>query len=149
MITFIKTVSKNIDFINLVEQLDAELTIKDGEDHNFYHQFNSIANLNFVVVAYKGKKAIGCGAIKPFDEQTMEIKRMFVSENFRGLGVAAQILGDLESWALQLGYSKCILETGKILVEAIALYKKCNYLIIKNYGQYRGVENSVCFQKQL
>ena len=149
MITFIKTNSKNIDFIKLVEQLDAELTIKDGEDHDFYHQFNSIANLNFVVVAYKGKKAIGCGAIKHFDEQTMEIKRMFVPESARGLGVATQILSHLESWALQLGYSKCTLETGKILVEAIALYKKCNYLIINNYGQYKDVENSVCFQKQL
>lgn len=149
MITFIKTNSKNIDFVNLVKQLDAELTIKDGDDHDFYHQFNGITNLNFVIVAYKDKNAIGCGAIKPFDNRTMEIKRMFVPENGRGLGVATQILSNLESWALDLGYSKCILETGKILVEAIALYKKCYYQIIPNYGQYKGVENSVCFEKQL
>jgi putative acetyltransferase len=149
MIHFIKTNSKNIDFISLVKQLDAELTIKDGDDHDFYHQFNGITNLNYVIVAYKGQNAIGCGAIKFFDKKTMEIKRMFVPENARGLGVATQILTNLESWASGLGYSKCILETGKILVEAIALYKKCGYQMIPNYGQYKDVENSVCFEKQL
>lgn len=149
MIHFIKTNSKNTDFISLVKQLDAELTIKDGDDHDFYHQFNGIANLNYAIVAYKDKNAIGCGAIKSFDKKTMEIKRMFVPENARGLGIATQILTNLESWALDLGYSKCILETGKILVEAIALYKKCGYQMIPNYGQYKDVENSVCFEKQL
>jgi putative acetyltransferase len=149
MIHFIKTNSKNIDFISLVKQLDAELTIKDGDDHDFYHQFNGITNLNYVIVAYKGQNAIGCGAIKFFDKKTMEIKRMFVPENARGLGIATQILTNLESWASDLGYSKCILETGKILVEAIALYKKCGYQMIPNYGQYKDVKNSVCFEKQL
>ncbi|MFT5216240.1 MAG: putative acetyltransferase [Glaciecola sp.] len=149
MIHFIKTSSKNIDFISLVKQLDAELTIKDGDDHDFYHQFNGITNLNYVIVAYKGQNAIGCGSIKSFDKKTMEIKRMFVPENARGLGIATQILTNLESWASDLGYSKCILETGKILVEAIALYKKCGYQMIPNYGQYKDVENSVCFEKQL
>jgi putative acetyltransferase len=149
MIHFIKTNSKNIDFISLVKQLDAELTIKDGDYLDFYHQFNGITNLNYVIVAYKGQNAIGCGAIKSFDKKTMEIKRMFVPENARGLGIATQILTNLESWSSDLGYSKCILETGKILVEAIALYKKCGYQMIPNYGQYKDVENSVCFEKQL
>ena len=63
-----------------------------------------------MIVAYKGQNAIGCGAIKFFDKKTMEIKRMFVPENTRGLGIATQILTNLESWASDLGYSKCILE---------------------------------------
>ena len=149
MIQLIKTNSTNEDFIQLVSSLDAELAIKDGEDHAFYHQFNGITNLNYVVVAYINKQAIGCGAIKPLDDKAMEVKRMFVPESSRGLGIATTILNELEAWATDLGYKKCVLETGKKQVEAIALYKKCNYQIIPNYGQYKGVDNSICFEKQL
>lgn len=149
MIQLIKTNSTNEDFIKLVSYLDAELAIKDGKDHAFYHQFNGIVNLNHVVVAYKNEQAIGCGAIKPFNDSAMEVKRMFVPESARGLGIATKVLKELEVWAKDLGYKKCVLETGKKQVEAIALYKKCNYNIIPNYGQYKGVENSICFEKQL
>lgn len=149
MIQLIKTNSTNEDFIKLVSFLDAELAIKDGKDHAFYHQFNGIVNLNNVVVAYKNEQAIGCGAIKPFNDSAMEVKRMFVPESARGLGIATKVLKELEVWAKDLGYKKCVLETGKKQVEAIALYKKCNYNIIPNYGQYKGVENSICFEKQL
>lgn len=149
MVQLIKTNSTNNDFIQLVRLLDAELAIKDGDDHAFYHQFNGITNLNFVIVAYKNEQAIGCGAIKPFDDLAMEVKRMFVPESARGLGIATTILNELESWAADMGYKKCVLETGKKQIEAIALYKKCNYQIIPNYGQYEGIENSICFEKQL
>jgi len=149
MIEIIKTNSKNFDFIELVKQLDSELAIKDGEDHAFYHQFNGIDNLNHVVVAYKNNEPIGCGAIKPFNSKSMEVKRMFVPGTFRGLGIATKILNHLEVWALELGYGTCVLETGKKQIEAIALYKKCNYKIIPNYGQYKGIENSICFEKIL
>lgn len=149
MIQLIKTNAENADFITLVKQLDVELAIKDGADHAFYHQFNAITNLKFVVVAYQKNQAIGCGAIKPFDTDSMEVKRMFVPENARGLGIATKILNELESWALDLGYKKCVLETGKKQIEAIALYKKSNYKITPNYGQYIGVKNSICFEKQL
>jgi putative acetyltransferase len=149
MIELFKTNSKNKDFIELVTQLDNELAIKDGEDHAFYHQFNSIDNLNHVIVAYKNNKSIGCGAIKPFNNKSMEVKRMFVPETSRGLGIATKILNELEVWTLKLGYKTCVLETGKKQVEAIALYKKNGYKIIPNYGQYIGIENSICFEKLL
>ena len=149
MIRLIRTNSSHPDFIALVKMLDTELAIKDGDDHAFYNQFNNIDNLNHVIIAYKNEDAVGCGAIKPFDIKTMEVKRMYVSEKARGLGIASKILTRLEKWATELNYEKCKLETGKILVEAIALYKKCDYIMIPNYGQYIGIENSVCFQKDL
>ena len=149
MIHLIKSNSKNKDFIELVAQLDKELAIKDGKDHNFYHQFNSIDNLNYVIVAYKNNKPHGCGAIKPNGKNAMEVKRMFVPENSRGLGIATKILNALEDWAKELGYKQCILETGKKQIEAIALYAKNKYEIIPNYEQYKGIENSICFAKQL
>ncbi len=58
-------------------------------------------------------------------------------------------LAELEKWAAELGYNKCVLETGKKQPEAIALYKRSGYKIIPNYGQYIGIENSVCFEKAI
>lgn len=79
----------------------------------------------------------------------MEIKRKFVPTKMRGKGVAVAVLNELESWARELGYEKCVLETGDKMLEAIGLYKKCGYKIISNYGQYANVENSICFEKEL
>jgi GNAT superfamily N-acetyltransferase len=145
----IRTDSGNKDFIALVRQLDAYLAITDGEDHAFYDQFNKIQNIRHVVVAYENQHPVGCGAIKEFEADSMEVKRMFVKPENRGKGIAAKILAELETWAAELGYSKCVLETGKRQVEAISLYKKCGYSIIPNYGQYIGMDNSLCFEKKL
>ena len=145
----VRTDSSNQDFVNLVKLLDAELSIRDGDDHSFYDQFNSIRQIKFTTVVYEANKPIGCGAIKEFSQEAMEIKRMFLLSDFRAKGLATLLLKELEQWALELGYSKCILETGKKQPEAIALYKKNAYCQISNYGQYIGVGNSLCFEKNL
>lgn len=145
----IRTNSENQDFVNLVKELDAYLKIVDGDDHDFYNQYNHIDVLKHTVVFYKDGIAVGCGAIKSFDVESMEVKRMYVKPEFRGGGIAQQILEELEKWTKELGYKFTILETGKRQAEAVRFYQKCKYQIIPNYGQYQGVENSVCFQKRL
>lgn len=149
MLNLVRTNSENPDFISLVKLLDADLAKRDGGEHSFYAQFNTIARLNHVVVAYENSKAVGCGAIKEQAPGTMEVKRMYVLPEERKSGFATQILGALEQWANELGYTKCVLETGKRQPEAIALYKRNGYTIIPNYGQYSGIENSVCFAKNI
>ena len=149
MIRIQKTDSNNKNFQNLVALLDADLAQRDGEDHAFYDQFNKITALKQVVVAYENDVPVGCGAIKELELGSMEVKRMYVPPEHRNKGIATKILSDLEIWAHKLGYEKCVLETGKRQPEAISLYKKKGYRVIPNYGQYRGVENSVCFEKDL
>jgi len=149
MIRLIRTNSENPLFINLVRDLDIELALVDGEDHTFYSQFNKIDKIRYVVVALEDETPVGCGAIKEFTKDTMEVKRMYVIPEKRNKGFASEVLKELENWALELSYNKCILETGKRQPEAISLYKKNGYSNIPNYGQYSGVENSVCFQKVL
>lgn len=149
MITLKRTDSTNADFVALVKLLDADLKVRDGEEHDFYHQFNKIDNIKNVVVAYENDAPVGCGAIKPHGEDAMEVKRMFVSPAMRGKGIAAKVLDELEQWAKELGYRRCVLETGKKQPEAIGLYKKSGYQITANYGQYIGVENSICFEKNI
>ena len=153
----VRTNSENIDFINLVKKLDAYLKITDGDEHDFYNQFNNIDVLKNVVVVFvdtevnsaQVKIAIGCGAIKKFENNSVEVKRMFVSKDFRGKGIAKKILTELETWAKELNYKSCVLETGKRQVEAVSFYQKCGYKITPNYGQYIEMDNSVCFEKHI
>jgi len=149
MIRLIRTDSKHVDFHTLVKALDAELAVRDGDDHDFYHQFNGIQDIHHVLVGYINDEAVACGAIKHFDKQRMEVKRMFVSPSHRGNKYAMDLLDELENWAKELGYTACILETGKNQPEAIRLYHKALYSISENYGQYAGIENSICFRKEL
>ena len=147
MITLTRATSNNTDFQMLVKQLDSDLKIRDGDDHPFYDQFNKIDSIKHTVIAYENEEPVGCGAIKQYEEGTMEVKRMFVPPIHRGKGIATIVLTELERWATELSFKKCVLETGKMQPEAIALYTKNGYKIIPNYGQYKGVENSVCFEK--
>ena len=149
MLTLKRTQSDHPDFIYLVKFLDADLAERDGNDHAFYAQFNKINKINHVIVAYENDKPLGCGAIKAFDTQAMEVKRMYCTPESREKGIATQILNELERWARELSYTKCVLETGRRQPEAIALYKKNGYKLIPNYGQYIGMDNSVCFEKEI
>ncbi|MCP9753837.1 GNAT family N-acetyltransferase [Lacihabitans sp. CCS-44] len=145
-----RTNSSNPDFIVLVKRLDAYLAITDGDEHAFYNQFNKIDKINHVVVFYENDLAIACGAVKQVETSaTWEIKRMFVTDEMRGKGIASMLLQELELWAKDLNVEKLILETGKRQVEAVALYHKNGYAITENFGQYVGVENSICFEKML
>lgn len=149
MINCIRTNSANENFMELVKELDKDLSIRDGADHSFYAPFNKIDKIKYVIVAIENEEAIGCGAIKEYTPEAMEVKRMYVLLNRRGQGIASMILNELELWAIELSYKTCLLETGKKQPEAIALYKKNGYQIIPNFGQYQQIENSVCFQKTL
>ena len=149
LIKLIRTNSNNQDFQDLVKELDIDLRIRDGEGHAFFAQFNKIDMIKYVVVAYENDIAVGCGAIKEYAFQIMEVKRMYVKEDRRGKGIASLVLKELEKWSIELKYEKCILETGLAQPEAIQLYTKNNYQRIPNYGQYAQVETSVCFEKKL
>lgn len=149
MLTLIRTNSENKNFQNLVLELDKDLAKKNGDTNDFFAQYNKTDLIKNVVVALNDYLPVGCGAMKEFDNSTMEIKRMYVTIEMRGKGVAVAVLNDLESWAKELGFKKCVLETGDKMLEAIGLYKKSGYKIIKNYGQYENIESSICFEKEL
>ena len=144
-----RTSSTNADFVALVEELDAELAIRDGEDHDFYHQFNGIDSLRWVLVCYHEGNPVACGAIKELAPNKVEVKRMYTRMGHRGKGYASEVLNALERWGAELGYQKALLETGINQPEAIGLYIKQGYKLISNYGQYAGVETSRCFEKNL
>jgi len=149
MIKLVRTNSENKDFVSLVNYLNDYLKIVDGDEHAFYNQYNNIDVLKHVVIAYKNKIPLACGAFKALDENTVEIKRMFTQINARGNGMASKVLKELENWSKELSYKTCVLETGKRQKEAVSFYKKMNYTIISNYGQYKNIANSLCLKKEL
>lgn len=149
MVRLTRTNADDINFRQLVALLDQDLKIRDGEDHGFYSQYNKVDKIGHVVVALLENKPVGCGAFKEYSQDTAEIKRMYVLPELRGQGIAGQVLAELESWASELNYLNFILETGIKQPEAIRLYQKSGYKVIPNYGQYAGVEKSVCMKKQI
>lgn len=143
-----RTNANDTDFKQLVELLDEELRVLDGDEHVFYAKLNKTGNID-AVVAYIDGRAVGCGAIRPFSGEAMEIKRMYVLPEFRRAGVATAVVADLEKWTRELGYPSCVLETGKNQPWAIALYNRLGFIETPNYGKYAGVANSRCFKKTL
>ena len=149
MIHCIKTDSNHEHFRQLAAELEADLKMRDGDDHLFNFNLNKIDYLQHVLIAYDGQLPVGCGAIRPYSVTAIEIKRMFTIPEKRGIGIASFILKNLEEWARQLHYKICVLETGLNQPEAISFYQKNNYTHIPNFGPYQGSANSTCFEKQL
>ena len=137
------------DFKKLISKLDKYLSIVNGEQDAFYAPNNVLDPLDTAVIAYYNNKPVGCGCFKRYDEDSVEIKRMYVDPDLRGRGIASTILNELEKWAKENGFNYTVLETGLKLDDANALYRKQGYEVIENYGQYAGITSSVCMKKTL
>ncbi|HNA42748.1 MAG TPA: hypothetical protein PLP81_11675, partial [Saprospiraceae bacterium] len=74
----------NSDFEELVMLLNQELAIINGDKNDFFIQFNNIDQLRHIVIAYQSGRAVGCGAMKVYGDNMMEIKRMYVRQPYRG-----------------------------------------------------------------
>jgi GNAT superfamily N-acetyltransferase len=149
MTKLLRTSSSHADFAWLVSQLDKELWELYPVLQAQYAPNNKIPDNLTTVLAYYEKQPAGCGCFKTLDENTIEIKRMYVQPAFRNQGIAGSILSELETWARELHFSRSILETGILQPEAIHLYKKSGYTVIENYGPYVEMETSVCMEKRL
>lgn len=150
MLELKRTDSSDRNFHFLVEKLNKYLLRQYGRLQDFYSQFNKIDNIPNVVVAYIDDKPAGCGCFKKFDESSVEVKRMFVADEYRGKGIGTAVLNELEKWAAELGNKIVVLEMGSRQPEAAILYKKQGFIVTPNYGQYIGMEEtSICMRKEL
>lgn len=105
-------------------------------------------DIRYLAVVVNGR-AVACGGVQALDEESGEIKRMYVRPAYRGRGIARQLLAALEELAYQQGHSSVRLETGTYLPAAVGLYTSCGYEPIPTYGEYIGNPYSVCFAKRL
>lgn len=148
---FIFTDGRNLDFIKLCRLLDDYLNkIAGGENNRCeYIKYNTLEDINDVVLAYEKDIPIGCASFKFYNEKTAEVKRFFVKKDYRGKGISKRLMKLLEDRAREKGYKKFILETGEALTEAMALYYKVGFKVIENYGEYKCMPKSICMEKRL
>jgi len=149
MIELLHTDSTHVDFQKLAAELEKEIFVRDGELADANYQLNKVGLMKNAMVLYVDKKAVACGAFRDFSEDTIEIKRMYVSPVYRRNNFASKILSELEGIAMKSGFKYAVLETGKNQPEAISLYLKHGYIEIEKFGKYIESVNSICFKKQL
>jgi GNAT superfamily N-acetyltransferase len=101
------------------------------------------------LVAFTGKEPVGMGAHRPLDSESSEVRRMFVSRQARGQGIARTILGLIEAHAKAQGFTRLVLETGNRQLPAIRLYETSGFNRIPAFGNYASDPTSVCFAKSL
>ena len=142
-----RTGNTHPDFIQLIQRLDADLRGRYGEQQAKFDPHNQIDPIETAIVGYIASRPAACGCFKTIDDQTIEIKRMYVGEEYRRRGLSVLVLAALEKWGAELGFSRAILETGDRQIEAIGLYTRCGYHIIDNYGPYVDFEKSICYEK--
>ena len=99
-------------------------------------------------VAYAGDELLGCAGWRAHGEDA-ELKRMFTMPAARGRGVARRVLVAIEESARERGCKRVILETGDKQPEAIALYLKCGYERIEDFGYYKGEEGVLSYARVL
>lgn len=147
----IHTDGRNPAFISLCAQLDAYLNeLAGGEEKRAqYVPLNKLDFINDAFMAFDGGEPVGCAAFKRFDDDTAEVKRVFVKPEYRGRGIAREILELLEQAAKEQGYTRLVLETGAPLVAAHRLYVSIGYTVIPNYGPYADMTESICMEKRL
>jgi GNAT superfamily N-acetyltransferase len=144
-----RTSTDDPQFIHLISLLDHELWVELKEDQTTYDQYNKVPAISTAVTIYDDVKPIACGCFKKHNENTVEIKRMFVNKTYRGKGISKIILNELEKWAMEDSFKYAVLETSVHFNVARTLYQKAGYNIIPNYDQYVGLEESVCMKKEL
>lgn len=111
--------------------------------------YNISDSIQDVVIAYKNERAVGCAGLKAYSSADVEIKRVWVSPDCRGQGLATKLMELLEVKAKEQNFQRIILQTREIMQDAVGLYQKLGYHRIANYPPYDKLENAVCFCKQL
>ncbi len=148
---FVRTDGKNKDFIENCRLLDMDLDRRVGKKikREKYTQFNQLDKINEAIVVYEGNRAIGGGAIRRYDDGNVELKRVFIHTEYQGQGIGSKLVSLLIEWAKELGYKRMILETGELLAESCAVYRKLGFQVIPNYGPYVNMPESLCMAKDL
>jgi len=132
----------------ITEELSENLYLRFGSDGKNSFQDWENENLNFVfVIAEINNEIVGCGAIRPIDQNIGEVKRMYAK--YPGKKIGQTILGFLENEAVNLGYTNLVLETRVKNESAVHFYQKQGYKVIPNYGKYIDRPEAICLEKSL
>ena len=141
----------NKTWIENCRLLDRDLDRRVGKQikREKYQKYNQLDEIREAIVVYEDDRVIGGGAIRRYDDENIELKRVFVHPKYQGRGVGSKLVSLLIEWAGELGYKRMILETGELLAESCAVYKKLGFEVIPNYGPYVDMPESLCMGRDL
>ncbi len=151
LIEFKRTDGKNKDFVENCRLLDMDLDRRVGKKikREKYEKYNQLDEIQEAIVVYNDNKAVGGGAIRRYNNEDIELKRVFVHTKYQGQGIGTKLVSLLIEWAAELGYKRIILETGELLEESCYVYKKLGFKVIPNYGPYVDMPESLCMARDL
>ena len=149
-LTIARASSREAAAIMLISEFEAELAGRYQDRYLSPFKLSDIdkPGFAFFLARFDGALA-GCGALKPVESDTVEVKRMFVRQPFRRMGLARRLLQELETAARNFGYRRIVLETGNRQPESVALYERAGYARIEPFGEYAAYPTSLCFEKHL
>jgi GNAT superfamily N-acetyltransferase len=134
--------------MELLNELSRDLAKKTGRDGRESFEFSDVAQpRSAFLLAYETGQAVGCGALRPFNDKTCEVKRMYART--QGHGIGREILRELERLALEFQFDRIWVETGIENQGAVKFYQKHGYEICENWGKYKGRPECICFEKIL
>lgn len=151
MLRFVWVDGDHKDFAVLRQKLDEFLDdlVGDHIQRAVYDPYNQPDDIHDVLLVYDEKEPIACVSFKAFTPEQAELKRFYISPDYRTTGLSVDMLHRIESRARSQGFCDMILETGYQLEAATHLYEKEGYKIIQNYGPYIDLPESVCMKKRL
>lgn len=133
----------------LIAGSEAELASLYIPEHRFAFSPQELIDAGVVFLIARADGApVACGGIAPLDGYA-ELKRIYVTPDWRGTGAAAAILAALEDEARKLGLPLARLETGAASPAAIRLYAREGYARRGPFGAYAENGSSVFMEKRL
>jgi GNAT superfamily N-acetyltransferase len=132
----------------IIEELSTNLYLRFGSDgKNSFSDWQNDNSKYVFVIAEINNEIVGCGAIRPIEENIGEVKHMYSKIPRKKIGQT--ILTFLENTAKTIGYTNLVLETRIKNQEATQFYQKQGYKVIPNYGKYIDRPEAICFGKSL
>ena len=150
-ITYKWTDGKNEDFKKfylLTEEYYSKI-VGGKKNRLGFVPYNLSEDIDDVIIAYDGGKAVACAGLKEYSRSDAEIKRVWVQPEYRGKGIATKLMVAVEEKARCMGFERAVLQTREIMTDAVALYEKLGYSRIENYPPYDKLDGAVCFAKRL
>ncbi len=149
-ITIVEERPDTIDAAQLITELETHLAPLYAVEsrHDFSIDKLLHEGVVFFVTRFDGTAA-GCGGIKLYGSEYVEVKRMYVRPEFRGHGLGKQMLNHLAAYTTRHGINVLRLETGIHQTEAIGLYERFGFQRIPPFGDYFDDPVSLCYEKRL
>ena len=132
----ISAVAQRIYYPEKTPQEFYDILAEEGElnDIDNFQQVYENNHGTFLVVL-DNKRLIGTGALKRMDENTAELKRLWLLEEYHGQGIGHRIVMQLFDFARQKGYTRIRLQTGETQIRALEFYKRLGFYEIESYRE--------------